>query len=181
MNRRRAFPRKGIAILLAIGLSLAIAASASATLSRLVAGPRPNGTGVTPQGWLVTPAGRQTDLGPGPLAVAASPRGNLVLVADARLHQHALLAIDPATGSVIQTIKAPGGNSSGPWDLSWGHPTATTSGWRSPPTAPAPGPPTARATRCTRSRSRGRRSPKDTRSSCRRTTGTRIRTRPGSP
>jgi YVTN family beta-propeller protein len=121
MNRRRAVPRKGIAILLAIGLSLAIAASASATLSRLVAGPRPNGTGVTPQGWLVTPAGRQTDLGPGPLAVAASPRGNLVLVADAGYTKHALLAIDPATGSVIQTIKAPGGNSSGPWDLSWGH------------------------------------------------------------
>jgi YVTN family beta-propeller protein len=121
MNRRRTLPSPRIVAVLATAASLAIAVSASAATSRLVAGPRPNGTAVTPQGWLVTPVGRQTDLGPGPLAVAASPRGNLVLVADGGYTDHALLAIDPATGSVIQKIKAPGGKSSGPWDLSWGH------------------------------------------------------------
>jgi YVTN family beta-propeller protein len=121
MTRRRTVPRRRTIAILAIAMSIAIAGSVAAAASRLVAGPRANGTGVTPQGWLVTPAGRQTDLGPGPLAVAASPRGNLVLVADAGYTDHALLVIDPATGSVIQKIKAPGGKSSGPWDLSWGH------------------------------------------------------------
>jgi len=121
MTRRRTVPRRRTIAILAISVSIAIAGSVAAAASQLVAGPRVNGTGVTPQGWLVTPAGRQTDLGPGPLAVAASPRGNLVLVADAGYTAHALLAIDPATGSVIQKIKAPGGKSSGPWDVSWGH------------------------------------------------------------
>jgi YVTN family beta-propeller protein len=121
MTRRRTVPRRRTIAILAISVSIAIAGSVAAAASQLVAGPRVNGTGVTPQGWLVTPAGRQTDLGPGPLAVAASPRGNLVLVADAGYTDHALLAIDPATGSVIQKIKAPGGKSSGPWDVSWGH------------------------------------------------------------
>jgi YVTN family beta-propeller protein len=121
MSERRTTPSRRIAAFLAAAASVAIATSAFAAPSRLVAGPGPNGTGVTPQGWLVTPAGRQTDLGPGPLAVAASPRGNLVLVADGGYSDHALLAIDPSTGSVIQTIKAPGGKGKGPWDISWGH------------------------------------------------------------
>ena len=61
---------------IAIGLCLATSAVAAATAS-LAPGPQPDGTAVTPEGWRVTPAGRQTQLGPGPLAVAASPRGNL--------------------------------------------------------------------------------------------------------
>ena len=85
-------------------------------------GPHPDGTGTTPEGWHITPAGRQTPLGPGPLAVAASPNGDLVLVADAGYSSHALLVIDPSSGSVIQKIKAPGGKSvGGPWNISWGH------------------------------------------------------------
>jgi YVTN family beta-propeller protein len=103
-------------------LAVVLTASAAVALTRLVPGPQPDGTSVTPEGWRVTPAGHQTKVGPGPMAVAASPRGNLVLVADGGYSDHALLAIDPATGSVIQKIKAPGGKSNGgPWNISWGH------------------------------------------------------------
>jgi YVTN family beta-propeller protein len=101
--------------------TLLVATTAWASAGRLVAGPRADGTAVTPEGWRVTPAGLQTDLGPGPLAVAASPRGNLVLVADGGYTDHALLAIDPASGKVIEKIDGGGGNSSGPWNISWGH------------------------------------------------------------
>jgi YVTN family beta-propeller protein len=104
---------------------LAVLLTGSAALAfsaTLVPGPQPDGASVTPEGWKVTPAGHQTKLGPGPMAVAASPRGNLVLVADGGYSDHALLAIDPASGKVIQKIKAPGGKSTGgPWNYSAGH------------------------------------------------------------
>jgi YVTN family beta-propeller protein len=112
-SRRVAFPLLTISFLLI--------ASAAWAGGRLVAGPQGDGTGVTPEGWRITPAGLQTDLGPGPLAVAASPRGNLLLVADGGYTHHALVAIDPKTGNVVQTIKGGGGNSNGPWNISWGH------------------------------------------------------------
>jgi YVTN family beta-propeller protein len=103
-------------------LAVVLTASVALAFSSQAPGPKPDVTSVTPEGWKVTPAGRQTKLGPGPMAVAASPRGNLVLVADGGYSDHALLAIDPATGSVIQKIKAPGGKSvGGPWNISWGH------------------------------------------------------------
>ncbi|MEA2551190.1 MAG: hypothetical protein QOE25_959 [Actinomycetota bacterium] len=108
-------------IVIVASVMVAAVASAGGGGLSLVPGPQPDGTGVTPQGWRLTPAGRQTEVGPGPLAVATSPRGNLVLVADGGYTDHALLAVDPATGKVIQTVVAPGGKSHGPWNISWGH------------------------------------------------------------
>jgi YVTN family beta-propeller protein len=113
--------RRLLALIVAASICLTTAVVLAATPGA-VPGPRPDGTGYTPEGWHITPAGRQTPLGPGPNAVAASPRGDLVLVADAGYSDHALLAVDPATGSVIQKIKAPGGKSvGGPWNISNGH------------------------------------------------------------
>ncbi|MDP9298558.1 MAG: hypothetical protein M3O98_07820 [Actinomycetota bacterium] len=125
MSPRRRAPRSTTRRLLvgsiAVGLCLATSAVVAATAG-LAPGPQPDGTAVTPEGWRVTPVGRQTQLGPGPLAVAASPRGNLVLVADGGYSDHALLAIDPSTGAVLQKIKAPGGKATGgPWNISNGH------------------------------------------------------------
>src|SRR6266576_6368901 len=104
-RRRRRF------VVLVPMLAVVLTASAAVALTRLVPGPQPDGTSVTPEGWRVTPAGHQTRVGPGPMAVAASPGGNPLLVADGGYSDHALLAIDPATGSIIQKIKAPGGKS----------------------------------------------------------------------
>jgi YVTN family beta-propeller protein len=71
----------------------------------------------------VTPAGTQTDLGLWPMDIAMSPRGDLVLVANAGYARHSLMAIDPATGSILQTIRASGAKSHGWWDWASGHPT----------------------------------------------------------
>src|SRR5919198_620310 len=103
---------------------VAVATVAAAAIAAVpVAGPRPDGTAFTPQGWRVTPAGDQTDLGLWPMDVAMSPRGNLVLVANAGYTRHSLMAIDPSTGRVIQTIRASGAKSHGWWDYASGHPT----------------------------------------------------------
>jgi len=104
-------------------LSFALVASVALAWASpgYVAGPQPDGTAYTPQGWHVTPAGTQTTLGPGTLAVATSPNGNLVLVTNAGYLHHSLMSIDPATGEVLQTIKEQGGKGGGWWDYSVGH------------------------------------------------------------
>jgi YVTN family beta-propeller protein len=55
--------------------------------------------------------------------IAISPRGDLVLVANAGYARHSLMAIDPTTGRLIQTIRASGAKSHGWWDYASGHPT----------------------------------------------------------
>jgi YVTN family beta-propeller protein len=96
----------GRAAFLRAVLALSAAGLLATACTRSTApGPRPDGSAITPQGWRVTPAGSQTDLGPGPLAVAASPRGDIVLVADGGLENHALVVLDPS-GAILQRIGA---------------------------------------------------------------------------
>src|SRR5262249_42681068 len=92
-------------ILVLAGMVALVTAATAAGGVRLSGGPQPDGTSVTPQGWRVTPAGRQTDLGSGPLDVAISPAGGIALVANAGYGNHTLMVVDTATGDVIQTIK----------------------------------------------------------------------------
>jgi len=110
------------AIAAAVVLSVAVAAMAAAATPP-TAGPQPDGTAITPQGWRVTPAGAQTNLGLWPMDVAISPTGNLLLVANAGYAHHSLAAVDPATGAVLQVISAAGAKSHGWWDWASGHPT----------------------------------------------------------
>jgi YVTN family beta-propeller protein len=109
------------AVTASVSLGFVLVLATAAAGSDLTAGPQPGGTGVTPQGWQVTPAGTQTTLGPGTLAVAVSPRGNMVLAVNAGYLRHSLMAIDPATGQVLQTIPEQGGKGGGWWDFSVGH------------------------------------------------------------
>jgi YVTN family beta-propeller protein len=120
VRRRKAFGMKAAVVAAVVTVATVAAVATAATP---VAGPRPDGTAFTPQGWRVTPAGTQSDLGLWPMDVAMSPRGDLVLVANAGYARHSLMAIDPATGRVIQTIRASGAKSHGWWDWASGHPT----------------------------------------------------------
>ena len=87
----------------------------------LTPGPQPDGSSVTPEGWAVTPAGTQTQLGPAPLAVAMSPTNSVLLVENAGYWQHSLMVVDPSTGEVMQTIDENGANAQGPWSIANGH------------------------------------------------------------
>ncbi len=84
---------------------LALQVTAAAALPILV-GPQPDGTAVTPEGWRITPAGSQTNLGNDPLDLAVSPDGTLALVINAGYQNHSLMVVNPATGVVQQTIAA---------------------------------------------------------------------------
>src|SRR5215468_11251314 len=92
-------------LVLASVVALATAVTAAGVI-RLTTGPQSDGTSVTPQGWRVTPAGMQTELGSGPLDIAVSPGGGIALVANAGYGNHTLMVVDTATGGVTQTIKS---------------------------------------------------------------------------
>ncbi|MEW9527560.1 bifunctional YncE family protein/alkaline phosphatase family protein [Microbispora sp. NPDC049125] len=67
-------------------------------------GPRGDGTGVTPGGYRITPAGAQVALGPLPLASALSPDGSRMLVTNDGKGKQSLQVVDTATGQVTQTL-----------------------------------------------------------------------------
>jgi YVTN family beta-propeller protein len=70
----------------------------------IVAGPKGNGTGVTPIGWTAAPAGKQLTLGDRPYGLAASPNGQFLLASNDGQSTQSLEVVDAATGTVIQTI-----------------------------------------------------------------------------
>jgi YVTN family beta-propeller protein len=74
----------------------------------LHAGPQGDGTGVTTQGWLLTPAGQQVQLGDRPMGIALSPDGKTILVSnDGSSAIESLMVIDRASGDIVQTINYP--------------------------------------------------------------------------
>src|SRR6516225_384130 len=69
------------------------------------AGPQGDGTGITTQGWDLTPAGDQVSLGDRPMGIALSPDGKTILVSnDGSSAIESLMVIDRASGDVVQTI-----------------------------------------------------------------------------
>jgi YVTN family beta-propeller protein len=69
------------------------------------AGPQGDGTGITTQGWDLTPVGQQVTLGDRPMGIALSPDGKTILVSnDGSSNIESLMVIDRATGNVVQTI-----------------------------------------------------------------------------
>ncbi|UZJ78646.1 bifunctional YncE family protein/alkaline phosphatase family protein [Fictibacillus sp. KU28468] len=83
--------------------SLFIGSSASAAYT-LLAGPKGDGTSVTPNGWHLTPAGKQVNLGSFPIGGALSPDGKHLVVSNAGAGTQSLQVIDTATKTVVQTI-----------------------------------------------------------------------------
>jgi YVTN family beta-propeller protein len=59
------------------------------------------------QGWILTPAGRQTALGDRPLSIAASPDGRTLLVGNDGQSTESLMVIDRESATVRQTISYP--------------------------------------------------------------------------
>jgi YVTN family beta-propeller protein len=108
---RRRFRRGRIALAAAAAALLGgLAAYAAAPL--LTAGPREDGTGVTPIGWVVTPAGRQVVLrdplsdlwGDRPYGMALSPDGDTLLVSNDGQSTQSLMVVDARDGRVLQTF-----------------------------------------------------------------------------
>ncbi|HEY4026391.1 MAG TPA: beta-propeller fold lactonase family protein [Candidatus Dormibacteraeota bacterium] len=104
MQRRMALLALPIAAMLAVGGVTAIA------VTRIVAGPSSDGTGVTPNGWRLTPAGRQVELADQvywadrPDGQALSPDGRTLLISSGGQSTDSMKVVDTASGKVVQTI-----------------------------------------------------------------------------
>jgi YVTN family beta-propeller protein len=103
-------PRRMVLLALLAAVTLAAGGATAIAMTRLVAGPQPDGTGVTPNGWLLTPAGRQVDLADQvywadrPDGQALSPDGRTLLVSSGGQSTDSLKVVDTAGGRVVQTI-----------------------------------------------------------------------------
>ncbi len=92
---------------LVAGVAAAVLAAGAAAAAVQHAGPQGDGTAVTPVGYRVTPAGRQTNLGDLPLGMRLSPSGDALLVSNDGQGTQSLQVVDPATSQVTQTIAYP--------------------------------------------------------------------------
>src|SRR5215471_6662705 len=103
-------PRRTILTAVVVAALLALSGIVAIASTRLVAGPRSDGTGVTPNGWLLTPAGRQVDLtdqvhwGDRPDGQALSPDGKTLLISSGGQSLVTMKVVDTATRTVRQTI-----------------------------------------------------------------------------
>ncbi|WP_225833822.1 bifunctional YncE family protein/alkaline phosphatase family protein [Streptomyces sp. NK08204] len=88
---------------LATGAAVALAAVGGQD----TAGPKGDGTAVTPVGYKVTPVGHQAQLGNLPLNAVLSPDKSMLLVSNAGQGTQSLQVVDPADSQVVQTIFYP--------------------------------------------------------------------------
>ncbi|MGB8651917.1 MAG: bifunctional YncE family protein/alkaline phosphatase family protein [Mycobacteriales bacterium] len=100
----RTLPRTGPVLAATLTLSLLGATAAIASGAVTTAGPRPDGTAVTPLGHRITPAGRQSRLGDLPLGSALSPDGRTLLVSNDGQGTQSLQVVDARSGAVRQTL-----------------------------------------------------------------------------
>jgi YVTN family beta-propeller protein len=104
MSLRRGMPSR-LAVAGALGTLAALAATVIAVAAGgLTAGPRGDGTGVTPNGWIVDPAGTQVQVGGRPYGLALSPDGGRLLLSNDGQGTQSLMAVDTAAKSVAQTL-----------------------------------------------------------------------------
>src|SRR5437899_8471742 len=95
-------PRRSILVVLLVVVLGACAVVGSTFFGRV--GPQPDGTGVTPNHWLLTPAGLQVEVGDRPLGMATTPDGRYLLISNNGQAAQSLVLFDTMTQKVVQTI-----------------------------------------------------------------------------
>ncbi|MER6127263.1 bifunctional YncE family protein/alkaline phosphatase family protein [Streptomyces sp. NPDC001795] len=101
-NRRLAVTVIASTAVLATGAAFTLAAGSQGT-----AGPKGDGTAITPVGYKVTPAGKQAQLGDLPLNAVLSPDKSMLLVSNAGQGTQSLQLVDAKDSKVVQTISYP--------------------------------------------------------------------------
>ena len=77
-------------------------------LAQPFAGRRPDGAAILPNGWPITPAGRQVELSTLPLALALHPDGKHAFVLNSGFLPPSISVVDLDAGAVIAEVPAPG-------------------------------------------------------------------------
>jgi YVTN family beta-propeller protein len=102
MRRGQRAPVLVLALCAALGLGIGMRSSFFGRI-----GPRPDGTGITPNHWMLTPAGLQVEVGDRPLGIAATPDGRYLVISNNGQGVQSLVLFDTATRKVMQVIPYP--------------------------------------------------------------------------
>lgn len=95
--------RRSLIFVLTVCAVLALGVGARSSFFGRI-GPQPDGTGVTPNHWMLTPAGLQVEVGDRPLGLAATPDGRFLLISNNGQGVQSLVLFDTATQKVVQVI-----------------------------------------------------------------------------
>src|SRR5207245_10937815 len=95
-------PRRSILVVLLVVVLGACAVVGSTFFGRV--GPQPDGTGVTPNHWLLTPAGLQVEVGDRPMGMAATLDGRYLLISNNGQGVQSLVLFDTRTNKIVQVI-----------------------------------------------------------------------------
>src|SRR5438094_3408291 len=98
-------PRRSILVVLVVVVLGACAVVGSTFFGRV--GPQPDGPGVTPNHWLLTPAGLQVEVGDRPLGIATTPDGRYLLISNNGQGEQSLVLFDTMTQKVVQDDSVP--------------------------------------------------------------------------
>ena len=85
-------------------LALTFGAAAEAARSRTAPGPAADGRVLLPNGWSLSPAGRQVGVGDFPLGLALSPDGRFAAVSHSGFHAKGIDIVDLAAGRMVQNV-----------------------------------------------------------------------------
>src|SRR2546427_8181347 len=95
-------PSRSILVVLLVVALGACVVMGSAFFGRV--GPQPDGTAVTANHWLLTPAGLQVEIGDRPLGIATTPDGRYLLISNNGQGEQSLVLFETTTQKVVQTI-----------------------------------------------------------------------------
>src|SRR5213594_5011264 len=95
--------RRSLIVVLALCAALGLGVGARSSFFGRI-GPQPDGTGITPNHWLLTPAGLQVEIGDRPLGIATAPDGRYLVISNNGQGEQSLVLFDTTTQKVIQTI-----------------------------------------------------------------------------
>src|SRR5437867_5738 len=101
-GRRRSMRGRSTLLSLLVLCALAGLGARSSFFGRI--GPQPDGTAITPNHWMLTPAGLQVEVGDRPLGMAATPDGRHLLISNNGQGVQSLVLFDTATNKVVQAI-----------------------------------------------------------------------------
>src|SRR5213593_818353 len=95
--------RRSLTVILTLCAALGLGVGARSSFFGRI-GPQPDGTGVTPNHWMLTPAGLQVEVGDRLLGMAATPDGRYLLISNNGQGVQSLVLVDTSTHKVIQAI-----------------------------------------------------------------------------
>src|SRR5437773_4044710 len=67
-------------------------------------GPQPDGTGITPNHWMLTPAGMQVEVGDRPMGMASTPDGRYLVISNNGQGVQSLVLFDTSSHKVTQVV-----------------------------------------------------------------------------